>query len=68
MRWFVEEQHPASTGWTPSLYRERPNIGPDMRIKLSNGSGPRVRKAPVEIDPRDHGLGLYHLQKIYGGE
>lgn len=66
MKWFVEEL--SITGiWQPALYSFRPEIGKDMRIKRSNGIGPKVRNQPVQIEDQDYNLNLYTLQRIYGG-
>ena len=65
MKWFVEEKGATSSHWMPSLYRDRPEIDRNMRIKMTTI---RVRKQPVEIAAKDYGLPIYKLQKIYGGD
>lgn len=65
MKWFVEEMSATSSNWTPCLYRNRPEIDKNMRIKMTMI---RVRKQPVEINLKDHGRPLFELQRIYGGD
>lgn len=66
MKWFVEEL--GTTGsWQPALYSFCPEVGKNMRIKRSNGVGPKVRNQPVKIEDQDYHLNLYTLQRIYGG-
>ena len=65
MTWFTEERTATSPIWAPVLYRERPEIGKDMRV---GKTGSRVRRQPVEVAAEHERLSLTALRKIYGAD
>lgn len=65
MRYFLEERSATSSHWMPALYREKPALGKNMRIGMTNRW---ARSAPVQIDPKDYRMTLTQMQSVYGGK
>lgn len=63
MSWFTEERTPASVSWMPVVYRDRPQIGKDMRVGTTDS---RARSQAVEIAPEHRTMSLTALRGIYG--